>query len=78
VSAKKFVLNKKGDVGMWVGPHPKSYVLVIIASRDHSVWVHFWYHSLPLVTRQISSPQFGVEVQSCHYLPTSDLHLKER
>jgi hypothetical protein len=26
VSAKKFVPNKKGDIGMWVGSHPKSYV----------------------------------------------------
>jgi hypothetical protein len=26
VSAKELVPNKKGDVGMWVGPHPKSYV----------------------------------------------------
>jgi hypothetical protein len=26
VSAKKFVPNKKGDAGMWVGSHPKSYV----------------------------------------------------
>jgi hypothetical protein len=26
VSAKKNVPNKKGDVGMWVGSHPKSYV----------------------------------------------------
>jgi hypothetical protein len=26
VSAKKIVPNKKGDVGMWVGSHPKSYV----------------------------------------------------
>jgi hypothetical protein len=24
MNAKKFVLNKKGDVGMWVGSHPKS------------------------------------------------------
>jgi hypothetical protein len=25
MSAKKFVPNKKGDVGMWFGSHPKSY-----------------------------------------------------
>jgi hypothetical protein len=29
VSAKKFVANKKGDVGMWVRSHPKSYVWLI-------------------------------------------------
>jgi hypothetical protein len=65
----EFVPNKKGDIGMWVGSHPKSFVTFVVVLLISNIELRMWPHPH-------SCPLFYLEQILLHSFPSFFMKVK--